>query len=317
MSLGMATSNPTVTRQPSSAGLGHAPSAFRSPSVTPHDFTTPSPLLPSRPAPPPPGLRRDSSLGIVPTQSSLGLAQGPIPGAGMSASGSRFGSKSATNSPNPNRFSSGASGYPAGMPANGYPQAGSSNAQTSAPPPRPSRAGTMPLDTNMLNGMSANSGPLSPPTNRTPGGSPISHSHFLPTAPPPMPHQPYSNVSAASTGNPYAAAGAGGVSGLPGIAGVEKGMEDVRLSSAQGVGLGMPMAVQEPRDKELPKEPTGRSRSGTGKSTKEKKSVFGFMQGELSASELNGKLTNQTFSVLVVEAIQKVRPFLRLMIRSI
>lgn len=108
----------------------------------------------------------------------------------------------------------------------------------------------------------------------------MSHSHYLPSAAPPLPSQAFSGAPSGAI-NPYAAAGNGAVTGLPGMAGVEKGMEDVRLSTAQGVGLGMPMAVQEPRDKELPKEPTGRSRSGTGKSTKEKKSVFGFMQGEL------------------------------------
>lgn len=282
MSLGMASPNPTVTRQPSSAGLGHAPSAFRgSPNVAPHDFNTPSPLLPSRAAPAPPGPRRESSLGTVPTQQSLGLTTGH---AGISSSGSRFQSKSVTNSPNPNRFSAGTS-YPAAMPSNGYSQAGpspSAGQTPGLPPPRPSRAGTMPLDTNMLNGM-ANTGPLSPPINRTPGGSPMSHSHYLPAAVPPLPSQSFAQASGSA--NPYSASGAGGaVTGLPGMAGVEKGMEDVRLSSAQGVGLGMPMAVQEPRDKELPKEPTGRSRSGTGKSTKEKKSVFGFMQGELASS---------------------------------
>lgn len=45
--------------------------------------------------------------------------------------------------------------------------------------------------------------------------------------------------------------------------------------------MGTPMGVIEPRDKELPKEPVvmGRNRSGTGKSSKDKKSVFGVLSG--------------------------------------
>jgi len=49
--------------------------------------------------------------------------------------------------------------------------------------------------------------------------------------------------------------------------------------------MGTPMGVVEPRDKDLPKEPTamGRNRSGTGKSSKDKKSVFGVLSGEARA----------------------------------
>jgi p21-activated kinase 1 len=59
---------------------------------------------------------------------------------------------------------------------------------------------------------------------------------------------------------------------------VEKGMEETKI----GLGVGTPMPVQEPREKELPKEPPtmGRTRSGTGKSSKDKKSVFGVLSGE-------------------------------------
>lgn len=50
------------------------------------------------------------------------------------------------------------------------------------------------------------------------------------------------------------------------------------------VGVGVPMGVVEPREKELPREPGsaamgGRSRSGTGRSSKDKKSMFGFVSG--------------------------------------
>lgn len=67
---------------------------------------------------------------------------------------------------------------------------------------------------------------------------------------------------------------------------LEKGLETAGAGPAGGsaaaIGLGVPMTVQEPKEKELPKEPaiSGRSRSGTGKSTKEKKSMFGFVSGE-------------------------------------
>jgi p21-activated kinase 1 len=66
---------------------------------------------------------------------------------------------------------------------------------------------------------------------------------------------------------------------------LEKGMEAADIGGGNVGGLGVPMPMQEPRDKELPKEPTitGRSRSGTGKSSKEKKSMFGFVSGMSSA----------------------------------
>ena len=56
-------------------------------------------------------------------------------------------------------------------------------------------------------------------------------------------------------------------------------MEETNL----GVAVGVPMNVVEPREKDLPREPVamGRNRSGTGKSLKDKKSVFGVLTGEL------------------------------------
>lgn len=99
--------------------------------------------------------------------------------------------------------------------------------------------------------------------------SPISpSSQFLnqPT-PPPLQHQPFS-----APGNPYAGASAG---------------LDKDFDEKVGLGMGVPMNVVEPRDKELPKEPIamGRNRSGTGKSSKDKKSVFGVLSGELVSSQ--------------------------------
>lgn len=61
-------------------------------------------------------------------------------------------------------------------------------------------------------------------------------------------------------------------------------MEDVKLSGP--VGVGVPMGVIESREKELPREPGsvvvmgGRSRSGTGRSSKDKKGMFGFVSGK-------------------------------------
>ena len=59
---------------------------------------------------------------------------------------------------------------------------------------------------------------------------------------------------------------------------LEKTLEETNL----GVGVGVPMNVAEPREKDLPREPVamGRNRSGTGKSLKDKKSVFGVLTGE-------------------------------------
>lgn len=139
-----------------------------------------------------------------------------------------------------------------------------------APPPRPTRAGTLPLDQQLglnVNGSAfrdRDQNPLSPTLTSARGQAGLpsgTQSQFLtqPT-PPPLQHQPFS-----APGNPYGA-------------GMEKEFED-----KVGLGMGTPMNVLEPRDKELPKEPIamGRNRSGTGKSSKDKKSVFGVLSGAL------------------------------------
>lgn len=59
------------------------------------------------------------------------------------------------------------------------------------------------------------------------------------------------------------------------------------------VGVAVPMGVIEPREKELPREPGsvvvmgGRSRSGTGRSSKDKKGMFGFVSGKSSPPPLS------------------------------
>ncbi|ODN81141.1 hypothetical protein L202_03234 [Cryptococcus amylolentus CBS 6039] len=151
-------------------------------------------------------------------------------------------------SPNPNaRFSTGA--------------AGGSNP---IPPPRPMRAGTMPLELPSNNVTSWDTIPLPPsksPSTPYPPGQ-------TPALPSPSVYTPMS----ANGVNPYS---------------LEKNMEDVKLAGQ----IGLPMGVAEPRhggavagEKELPREPTngGRSRSGTGRSSKDKKSMFGFVSDLLN-----------------------------------
>ncbi|KAL7421293.1 hypothetical protein Q5752_004178 [Cryptotrichosporon argae] len=212
--------------------LANPPSSFRSP-IMPSAFEAPT-LQPSRAAPQPPtasSSRRNSGIPASPAQSH-GFPQSSSRGNTMHSN---------NNSPNPNRYS-----------ANGYSSA------SAGPPPRPTRAGTMPLgDLSALNGsgfrdqMSAGA--------RTPSefqaGSP-----FAP--PPPLSHQPFS-----APGNPYTQP-------------IEKTFEETKM----GLGMGVPMNVVE---KDLPKEPVtmGRNRSGTGKSSKDKKSVFGVLSDLLTTNK--------------------------------
>jgi len=233
-----ATSSPRLHQ-----GGGGAATSFRSPPIaTPNTFDTGAHMLPSRAAPVPPGLlRHDSSQPITPTpQQTLGA--GP----------SRPYPKSSSNSPNPNRYSAGASSTPL------TPMSGGPNG---IPPPRPTRAGTMPYAESGQNGLQPMSATQALARGQPSTLSPAGGSNFL-TQPPPAPlpplhHQPYSSPS-----NPYSTQG------------IEKGIEDTKL----GQGVGMPMNVVEPtKEKELPNAPntaTSRSRSGTGKSQKGK-SIFG------------------------------------------
>ena len=107
--------------------------------------------------------------------------------------------------------------------------------------------------------------PISPPipSTRSPNMS-ATQSGFLPhPAPPPLHHQPFSAPT-----KPYVTQT------------LEKTLEEVEI----GLGMGVPMNVVEPKEKELPKEPPamGRNRSGTGKSLNNKKSVFGVLTGSCS-----------------------------------
>jgi hypothetical protein len=237
MSLGMvsATSSPRLG--------GGAPTSFKSPPIqTPNSFDTSSHMLPSRAAPAPPGLMRRDSNQTPHSQQTLGA--GP----------SRPYPKSTSNSPNPNRYSAGASSTPLPPMSNG------TNGPHGIPPPRPTRAGTMPYADSGQNGLQ----PMSATQGLARGNpsvlSPAPGSNFLaqpaPPTLPPLHHQPYS-----SPNNPYSTQG------------IEKGIEDTKL----GQGMGMPMNVVEPtKEKELPNAPNAatRSRSGTGKSQKGK-SIFG------------------------------------------
>lgn len=239
MSLGMVSATASPRLGP---GGVHAPSSFRSPPVaSPTGFDSTAHLLPSRAAPAPPGMtgRRESN--------AAGTGN---PDASYGAGPSRTYPKSASNSPNPNRYSAGPSG--AGM----VPALSASNG---IPPPRPTRAGTLPLGESSMNGLSpistshvtarvnAAAGGISPG-----GGGPA---YLGQPAPPPLQHQPFSAPT-----NPYATQG------------IERGMEETKI----GLGMGTPMNVVEPsKEKELPNAPAqSRSRSGTGKSQKGK-SIFG------------------------------------------
>lgn len=250
---------------PSSSDRNHAPSAYRSPPLNSAGYengASMSSMQPTRPAPAPPGSspsRQDSGLPGSPAQNYPVASSSSRPGVPE-----RTFSKSATSSPNPNRYSAGhipASHLPPQLSMTGNGNGGG------APPPRPTRAGTLPLDQQLsMNGITGQGNafrdpnPLSPsitsarsPTTQTP-----SSSQFFNHPPPPLHHQPFS-----APGNPYAA-------GL-----------DRDFDEKVGLGMGTPMGVIEPRDKELPKEPAvmGRNRSGTGKSSKDKKSVFGVLSG--------------------------------------
>ncbi|WWC91198.1 uncharacterized protein L201_006140 [Kwoniella dendrophila CBS 6074] len=266
VSLGMVsasnTSSPRIPQQinsqlPSSSS-SNAPSAYRSPVIsTPLGFDSPTSLQPSRAAPLPPGSGSGSRRESQNYPSTSSTASRPV----------FQQSKSSNNSPNPNRYSAGASYSGNNMTM--------SSSNGVLPPPRPTRAGTLPLGehpgNNHSNGWDTTSS-RSPNPNMT--SSPItSNSTFLPAVqtqqqhlPPALQHQPIS-----APGNPYSTQTS------------EKNFEDAKI----GLGVGVPLQVGEPKDKDLPKEPgtIGRNRSGTGKSSKDKKSVFGFMSDLLTTSK--------------------------------
>ncbi|KIR35359.1 STE/STE20/PAKA protein kinase [Cryptococcus deuterogattii MMRL2647] len=180
-------------------------------------------------------------------------------------------------SPNPNAR------YSTGNPSLPPPLTTAASGGNGIPPPRPNRAGTLPLDLPSNTMSSWDPSPVSASSARSPASQlpPILPSPSVFSPPATLNHQPFSAATAAApSGNPYFPTTA--------AAAIEKGMEDVKLSSGP-VGVGVPMGVIEPREKELPREPGsvvvmgGRSRSGTGRSSKDKKGMFGFV------SDLLGK----------------------------
>ncbi|KIR52184.1 STE/STE20/PAKA protein kinase [Cryptococcus gattii Ru294] len=176
-------------------------------------------------------------------------------------------------SPNPNaRYSTGNPSLP--------PPLATASGGNGIPPPRPNRAGTLPLDLTSNTMSSWDPSPVSASSARSPGSQlpPILPSPSVFSPPATLNHQPFS--AAAPSGNPYFPT-------TTATTVIEKGMEDVKLSGP--VSVAVPMGVIEPREKELPREPGsvvvmgGRSRSGTGRSSKDKKGMFGFV------SDLLGK----------------------------
>jgi len=110
-------------------------------------------------------------------------------------------------------------------------------------------------------------------------------------SPPPFLHSPFSAPNIPYAETPYS------------VNNLEKQFDDANL----GLGVGMPMQIVDRKDdKELPKEPAtvGRNRSGTGKSSKDKKSVFGVLTGRFlgravahSRSSLNFKIASHFYAI--------------------
>lgn len=171
-------------------------------------------------------------------------------------------------------------------------------ATNGVPPPRPNRAGTLPLDlSDNMSGWDASSASARSPSSQLPPILP-SPSVF---SPPALNHQSFSAPApAAAPSNPYFPSA---------TAAIEKGMEDVKMSGP--VGVGVPMGVVEPREKELPHEPGsaaamgGRSRSGTGRSSKDKKSMFGFVSGTSSSPT---SLPGSNAEIEIVDLLGKDKP---------
>ena len=128
-----------------------------------------------------------------------------------------------------------------------------------APPPRPTRAGTVPLGEHSSSNGIAPSSSFRDPTPHDASLNAANHAGFLsqPT-PPALHHQPFSAPI-----NPYAG---------------QNNVEEPKI----GLTMGVPMNIVDSKDKDLPKDPVaaGRNRSGTGKSLNNKKSVFGVLTGE-------------------------------------
>ncbi|WVQ81098.1 hypothetical protein IAT38_003220 [Cryptococcus sp. DSM 104549] len=251
MSLGMVPTS-SAASSPRVAQGAQPPSAFRSPAAS---YDSPNPSLQSS--------QRDSNL------TSASAAGYP---SSSSSRGPSYHTKSAHASPNPNaRYSTG---------GNAAPYAPMPTPSNGVPPPRPQRAGTLPLGdlAGMNNGW-------------VPGGDALSPS--LPSAKSPItpsggafgghPQAPSLHHQASAQGNPYSQQN------------LEKSFEGVSLGAGAGsgggvgggvAGGGVPMGVAEPREKELPREPAsmGRNRSGTGRSSKDKKSVFGVLSDLLSTN---------------------------------
>ena len=235
MSLGMISTNPSHSHSTTSSprlhlgsGQGldrtYAPSSFRSPPlVPPMDLDSTSGMLPSRAAPVPPtasSSRRDSGGPVSP-------AQGYGSSSGLTSRVGTYANKTSHSSPNPsNRYSAGATTLSYHVAAMGMANA------NGAPPPRPTRAGTVPLGEHLpSNGISTNSN-LRDPTSNDTSSNVANHAGFLsqPT-PPALHHQPFSAPT-----NPYAA---------------QNNVDEAKI----GLGMAVPMTVVDSKDKDLPKEP--------------------------------------------------------------
>jgi hypothetical protein len=270
-------------------------SKFDSPLEKPWDLP-----MPSRTAPQPP----TSSGGLTPGGLSAhgGWERDPAGQASPGGASTR-GNKSAGNSPNPNRFSQ--SFEKAGMAdySNGSVSARGATSGTGGPPPRPSRAGTMPL-------LDAHTGLTAINTAVGPGGSHGITSPSASTGRPTSSHSPYlasPHMNSSVSASPPMPAVPPNYNRAPASTSL--------LNNANGNSPHLPappMALQPPPlhhqpfsapgnpyamaglDGEVEKAGLGvddnekfkgRERSGTKSSTKEgKKGVFGFMTGEFRSN---------------------------------
>lgn len=289
----------------------HGSRSARSPLEAPWD--TSSLPQPGRTAPVPPsasnrypGMQQQSNGSIYPNPSSRrDSAVGQLSSNSPSRNGSisNQGNGSVNASPNQNRYSAGYGKAASAM--NGITTGlGNGNGNASTPPPRPSRAGTMPLDsllplnTTGLQPHNGNGSSISPVSNNGPPSfsrapasmSNIHHHHHQPQS---HQYQPMVMGDQVQMLSPNAGFSTNGV-----LASSPSVLSPPPLIHQPFSAPGNPYAIANASEttvvgtmpirhsggsdeKDLPEKPKGRERSLTNKSNKDgKKSVFGFMSGE-------------------------------------
>ena len=300
MSMGMTTASSTAGPGPSSAGanrlmspageqggyFGSSSSKYESPLEKPWDLP-----MPTRTAPQPP-----MAGGLAPGGLAVQGGWERDPSGQASPGGTRT-VKSAGNSPNPNRFSQGFEKANTAESSNGARGLASGSTQA---PPRPSRAGTMPLvDSHPgLSAINTAVGPGGPHSVTSPAHTsarPLSshspyqsspHMSASPSVPSPMPSSipGYNRAPASSSVLNGGSSNNGHLAGQSGTS-----LQPPPLHHQPFSAPGNPYAQTSVLDSEVEKmvvpadedKPKSRERSGTKSSSKEgKKGVFGFMTGQ-------------------------------------